>query len=205
MVDEAKKTCSTNNRVILIIKAALKAAAELCSALLYVNSSLLRMEGSTIWNPALLLLTEVINAVIMEEATDFRDLETISSQGLFTVKSGLNSKLDTEHQSLLELKLKIEACCVFIHRAGSRLDRGLDKSNIRILPLAAYDLEEVRSLLAIWTLTFQECIARGRKTPFDRCLTVGWGLLVLLLVEEISHSVIPEDGGVICMYDTNER
>ena len=28
-------------------------------------------------------------------------------------------------------------CCVFIHGAGSRLDCGLDKGNILMLPLAA--------------------------------------------------------------------
>ena len=72
-------------------------------------------------------------------------------------------------------------------------------------PLSAYKLEEVRSLLSSWTLTFQECIARERKTPFDRCLTVSWALLVLLVVWEISHSVIPEDGGLICLYDPYER
>ena len=96
-------------------------------------------------------------------------------------------------------------CCVFIHGAGRRLDRGLDKGNIRMLPVAANDLEEVQSLLASWNLTFQECIARKRKTPFDRCLTIAWGLLALLVVWEISHSVIPEDGGVICVYDPYER
>ena len=74
-----------------------------------------------------------------------------------------------------------------------------------MLSLAAYDLEEVRSLLASWTLTFQKCIARERKTPFDRCLTVFWGLLALLVVWEISHLVIPEDGGVICVYDPKKR
>ena len=57
---------------------------------------------------------------------------------------------------------------MFIHGAASRLDRGPDKGNIRMLPIAAYDLEEVRSLLASWTLTFQEYIARERKTPVDR-------------------------------------
>ena len=74
-----------------------------------------------------------------------------------------------------------------------------------MLPLAAYDLEEVRSLLASWVLTFQECIARERKAPFNRRLTVVWELLALLVVWEISHSVIPEDGGVICVYDPYER
>ena len=43
---------------------------------------------------------------------------------------------------------------MFLHGAGSRLDRGLDKSNIGMLPLAAYDLEKGRSLLTSWTLTF---------------------------------------------------
>ena len=96
-------------------------------------------------------------------------------------------------------------CCVFVHGAGSRLDRGLDKGNIRMLPFVADDLEEVRSLLASRTLTFQECIARERKALFNRCLTVVWGLLNLLVVWEISHLVIAEDGGVIRVYDTSER
>ena len=61
---------------------------------------------------------------------------------------------------------------MFIDGAVSRLDRGLDKGNMRMLPLAAYDFEEVRSLLASWVLTFQECIARERKAPFNRRLTV---------------------------------
>ena len=77
--------------------------------------------------------------------------------------------------------------CLFIHGADSRLDRGLDKGNIRMSPFAPYDLEEVRSLLTSWTPTFQECIAGEQKTPFDRCLTVAWGLLALLVVWEISH------------------
>ena len=73
-------------------------------------------------------------------------------------------------------------CCAFVHGAGSRLDRGLDKGNLRMLLLAAYDLEEVHSLLASWTLTFQEFIARKRKALCNRCLTVAWGLLALLVV-----------------------
>ena len=94
---------------------------------------------------------------------------------------------------------------MFIHGAGSRLARGLDKGNIRMSTLAAYDLEEFHSLLASWTLNFQECMARKRKAAFDRCLTVEWGLLALLVVWEISHSVIPGDGGVIRVYDPYER
>ena len=94
---------------------------------------------------------------------------------------------------------------MFIHGAGSRLNRGLDMGNIRMLPLAANDLEEVHSLLASWNLTFQERIARKRKTSFDRCLTVARGLLALLVVSEISQSAIPEDGGVISVYHPYER
>ena len=94
---------------------------------------------------------------------------------------------------------------MFIHGAGSRLDPGLDKGNICMLHLAANDLEKVHSLLASWNLTFQECIVGKRKTPFDRFLTVVWGLLAILAVWEISHSVIPDDGGVICEYDLYER
>ena len=66
-----------------------------------------------------------------------------------------------------------------------------------MLPLAAYDREEFRSLLASWTLTFQEYIAREQKAPFNRCLTAAWGLLAVLVLWEIGHSVIPEDGGLM--------
>ena len=62
---------------------------------------------------------------------------------------------------------------MFIHGAGSRLDRGLDKGNIRMSPLAAYDLEVVHNLLAICTLTFQEYIARERKAPEIVALPLG--------------------------------
>ena len=99
----------------------------------------------------------------------------------------------------------MDSSSVFIRGAGSRLDLGLDNGNIRILPLAAYDFEEFRTLIVSWTLTFQEHIARKRKTPFNRCLTVSWGLLAPLVVWEISQSVIPEDSGVIRAYDPYER
>ena len=54
---------------------------------------------------------------------------------------------------------------MFIHGAGSRLDRRLDEGNIRILPLVAYDLEGVRSLLASWTLTFQIVLPENGRHP----------------------------------------
>lgn len=83
VLDETKKACSTTICLVLIIKKALMAAVKLFSALREANSSLLKMTGSTVWNPALLHLSEAINPVTTEESTDFRDLKTTSLQGSF--------------------------------------------------------------------------------------------------------------------------